>query len=285
VIPSSFDYLRPGSVEECLARLAEDGDDAKVLAGGHSLVPLLKLRLAAPARLLDIGRIAELRGVRDAGDHLAVGAMTTHDQLVRNPLVRDHCAILAEAAAVVADPQVRHRGTLGGALAHGDAAGDLPAVAVALEAGLVVEGPAGRRVVPATEFFHGYLETAMAPEDLLVEVRVPKLADGWTWRYEKLSRVSHMWAIVGACAVVRWDDGAIAEARVGLTNMGAVPVRARAAEQALAGAGRGAIGEAAALAAEGTDPPADLHAEPDYRRQLARALTRRALERAAARWS
>jgi carbon-monoxide dehydrogenase medium subunit len=285
VIPSSFGYLRPGTVEECLALLAEHGEDAKVLAGGHSLLPLMKLRLAAPTQLLDIGRIGELRGVRDAGDHLAVGAMTTHDELVRNPLVRDHCGILAEAASVVADPQVRHRGTFGGALAHGDAAGDLPAVAVALEAGLVVEGPAGQRVVPATEFFHGYLETAMSPDELLVEVRVPKLAAGWTWRYEKLSRVSHMWAIVGACAVVRWDDDAIAEARVGLANMGAVPVRARAAEEALAGAGRGAVGEAAVLAAEGTDPPADLHAEPDYRRQLARALTRRALEGAAARWS
>jgi aerobic carbon-monoxide dehydrogenase medium subunit len=285
VIPSSFDYLRPGTVEECLARLAEHGDDAKVLAGGHSLLPLMKLRLAVPARLLDIGRIAGLRGVRDAGDHLAVGATTTHHELVRNPLVRQHCGILAEAASVVADPQVRHRGTIGGALAHGDAAGDLPAVAVALEAGLVVEGPDGQRVIPATEFFHGYLETAMAPEELLIEVRLPKLAADWTWRYEKLSRVSHMWAIVGACALVRWDDGAIAEARIGLTNMGAVPVRAHAAERALAGAGRGAIGEAAALAAEGTDPPADLHAEPDYRRQLARALTRRALEGAAARWS
>jgi carbon-monoxide dehydrogenase medium subunit len=285
VIPSRFDYRRPGTVEECLAWLAEHGEDAKVLAGGHSLLPLMKLRLAAPAHLLDISRIAELRGVRDAGDHLAIGAMTTHDELVRTPLVREHCGILAEAAAVVADPQVRHRGTFGGALAHGDAAGDLPAVAVALEAGLVVEGPAGRRVIPAAEFFHGYLETAMAPEELLVQVRVPKLAAGWTWRYEKLSRVSHMWAIVGACALVRWEDGAIAEARVGLTNMGAVPVRAHAAERALAGAGRGAIGEAAALAAEGTDPPADLHAEPDYRRQLARALTRRALEGAAARWS
>jgi aerobic carbon-monoxide dehydrogenase medium subunit len=285
VIPSAFGYVRPGSVDACLDVLARHGDEAKVLAGGHSLVPLLKLRLAAPSLLVDLGRIPGLRGIRDTGDHLAIGAMTTHDEVMHDPLVRAHCRLLAEATAVVGDPQVRHRGTLGGALAHGDAAGDLPAVAVALEAALVVAGPAGERTVPATEFFVDYLETVLAPEELLVEIRVPKLTADWGWRYEKFARLSHMWAIVGACAVVRRGGGGIAEARVGLTNMGAVPIRARATEQALRGVPLSTVPAAAALADEGVDPPADLNAEPDYRRQLARVLTRRALEEACARWS
>lgn len=289
MIPPRFDYARPDSVEACLALLAEHGDEAKLLAGGHSLLPLMKLRLASPALVVDLARVAELRGVRDAGDHLAIGAMTTHDEIVSHPLVRAHCGILAEATEVVADPQVRHRGTLGGALAHGDAAGDLPAVAAALDAVLVARGPAGERQIPATEFFVDYLETALAPEDLLVEVRVPKLDGAWAWRYEKFARLSHMWAIVGACALLRRaggaGDGVIERARIGLTNMGPTPVRAAAAERALEGAAPGAIPDAAALAAEGTDPPADLNAEPDYRRRLAQVLTRRALEGACARWS
>ncbi len=282
MIPAAFDYVRPGSVDEAVAALAEHGDEAKVLAGGHSLLPLMKLRLAFPAMIVDAARISELQGVRDGGDHLVIGAMTPHHEVMHDPGVRAHCGLLAEATAQVGDPQVRHRGTIGGALAHGDAAGDLPAVVVAAEAQLVVQGPRGRRVIPASEFFVDYLETALAPEELLVEVRVPKL-DGWGYRYEKFHRVAQAWAIVGVAALVRTDNGDIAEARVGLTNMGSVPVRATGTEAALAGSGRddGAIRAAAGRADEGTNPPSDLNAEEDYRRHLAQVLTARAVTAAA----
>jgi carbon-monoxide dehydrogenase medium subunit len=280
VIPAEFDYVRVSSLDEAIEALGHHGDEAKVLAGGHSLIPLMRLRLAYPTALIDIGRVDELQGVREDGDALVVGAATTYDAVVRDPLVARHCGVLAEVVARIGDPQVRHRGTFGGGLAHGDAAGDLPAVVLALDAELVVAGPGGRRTVPASEFFVDYLETALGPDDVLVEVRVPKLGDGWGHSYQKFNRVAQAWAIVGSCALVRRDNGTIAEARVGLTHMASVPVRATATEQALAGASPDAVADACARAADGTDPPEDLNARADYRRHLATVLTRRAVEAA-----
>jgi aerobic carbon-monoxide dehydrogenase medium subunit len=280
MIPATFDYVRAGSVDEAVDALREHGDDAKLLAGGHSLLPLMKLRLAAPEVLVDLGRIDALRGVREDGGHLVIGAMTTHDAVVHDPLVREHCGILAEVTALVGDAQVRHRGTIGGALAHGDAASDLPAALLALEGSVTVQGPQGRREVAAADLFVDYLTTSIAEDEVVVEVRVPKLDASWGWRYEKFTRVSQAWAIVGSCALVRRGNGTIDEARVGLTNMAHVPLRASATEQALAGGGTDAIADAAAAAAEGTDPPSDLNADATYRQHLARVLTRRALEAA-----
>jgi aerobic carbon-monoxide dehydrogenase medium subunit len=285
MIPAAFDYVRPSTVDEAVAALAEHGDEAKLLAGGHSLLPLMKLRLAAPAVVVDLDRVAGLRGVRDDGDALAIGAMTTHSAVIDDPLVREHVPVLAHVTAMVGDPQVRNRGTIGGALAHGDAAGDLPAVALALETQMVLQGPSGRRTVPAAEFFRDYLDTAVGDDEVLVEVRVPKLGRGWGYRYEKFNRVAQAWAVVGAVALVRREDGRVAEARVGLTNMGAVPYRAKATEAALAGATADDVSLAAAAEAadQGTEPQADLNAQADYRRHLARVLTKRALQAAAAR--
>ncbi|MEV0182215.1 xanthine dehydrogenase family protein subunit M [Streptomyces sp. NPDC050625] len=277
MIPPAFDYARPSSVDEAVRTLADAGEDAKVLAGGQSLLPLLRLRLAFPELVVDVGRIPELRGVREDGDTLVIGAMTTHHDVIRDPLVRRHAGLLAAATATVADPAVRHRGTLGGSLAHADPAGDLPAVVLALDAELVAVGPGGRRTIPAGEFFLDYLQSALAPDELLVEVRVPK-KDGWSFHYEKFHRVAQAWAIVGVAALVRRDDGHIAEARVGLTNMGATPLRAAAAERALAGAGDPqAVARAAEAAAEGTQPSRDVSASPEYRAHLARVLTKRAV--------
>jgi carbon-monoxide dehydrogenase medium subunit len=282
VIPATFEYVRPDSVDTAVGALAEGGEDAKVLAGGQSLLPLLRLRLAYPSLLVDLGGIAELRGVRDAGDHLAVGAMTTHDEVLRDPLVREHAPLVVDATATVADPAVRHRGTFGGSLAHADPAGDLPAVALASGARFVVAGPAGRRTVEAADFFRDYLQTAVAPDEVLVEVQLPKLG-GWGHHYEKFNRTAQAWALVGVAALVHRTNGSIAEARVGLTNMGSTPLRAAATEQALSGADADAAAVAAAAeqAAEGTSPSSDLHAGADYRRHLARVLTRRAVAAAA----
>ncbi|MGH3664500.1 MAG: FAD binding domain-containing protein [Egibacteraceae bacterium] len=280
MIPAPFDYVRAGSVEEAVAALVEHGDDAKLLAGGHSLLPLMRLRLATPGVIVDLGRLDDLRGVSSDGEVLEVGAMTTHWSVVNDPQVTRHCGILAEATAMVGDEQVRHRGTIGGSLAHGDAAGDLPAVMAALDAELVAQGPNGRRTIPVADFFVDYLETALAENEVLVSIRVPKLDGSWGFNYQKFNRVAQAWAIVGACAVVHRENGSIAEARIGLTNMGSVPVRASATEQALAGQGGDAVAEAASHADEGSDPPADLNAQPDYRRHLAQVLTRRALEHA-----
>ncbi|GHD88413.1 FAD binding domain-containing protein [Streptomyces naganishii] len=281
MIPPAFDYVRPAGVEEAVRALADAGEDAKVLAGGQSLLPLLRLRLAFPELVVDVGRIPELRGVREDGDTLVIGALTTHHDVVHDPLVRRHAGLLAQATEAVADPAVRHRGTLGGSLAHADPAGDLPAVALALDAELVAQGPGGRRAIPAREFFTDYLQTTLAPDELLVEIRVPK-RDGWGFRYEKFARVAQSWAMVGVAALVRRDDGHIAEARVGLTNMGATPLRATAAEEALAGAGdAGAVARAAESAAEGTRPSRDASASPEYRAHLARVLTKRAVLAAA----
>ena len=281
MIPAQFDYVRAGSVDEAVAALSAGGDDAKVLAGGQSLIPLLRLRLSYPDVVVDAGRVEEMRGVREDGDHLVIGAMTTHHDVIRDPLVRQYAGLIAEATRTVADPAVRHRGTFGGALAHADPASDLPAVSLALDAEFVIAGSGGRRTVPAAEFFVDYLQTAIAPDELLVEVRVPKLGAGWRYRYEKFHRVAQSWAIVGVAAAVRRDNGSIAEARVALTNMGATPIRASAVEQALAGATPDSVPSAAEHAAEGTSPPSDLNGKADYREHLARVLTRRAVAAAA----
>ena len=283
MIPAKFDYVKPSSVGEAVQALASGGEDAKVIAGGQSLLPLLRLRLSYPDLLVDVGALDELRGVADVGDELLIGARTTHYQLVHDPLVGEHCGILAEAAATVADPAVRHRGTLGGSLAHGDPAGDLPAVAVALGATMVARGLGGERRIAASDFFLDYLTTALQPGEILTGVRVPKLGGDWGYRYEKFHRTAQAWAIVGVAALARRSNGHVAEARVGLTNMGSVPVRASAVEAAAAGAEatRDALNAAAAGAADGTEPPADLHGAPDYRRHLARVLTGRALAAAA----
>ncbi|MFJ9539587.1 FAD binding domain-containing protein [Streptomyces sp. NPDC101225] len=281
MIPPAFDYTRPATVDEAVRTLADAGEEAKVLAGGQSLVPLMRLRLAFPELVVDVGRIAELRGVREDGGTLVIGAMTTHHDVIHDPLVRRHAALLASATATVADPAVRHRGTLGGSLAHADPAADLPAVVLALDGEMVVQGPNGRRTIPARDFFVDYLQSALAPDELLVEVRVPK-TDGWGFHYEKFHRVAQAYAIVGVAALVRRDDGHIAEARVGLTNMGATPLRASAAEQALTGAGDAeAVRRATEAAAEGAHPAQDMSASPEYREHLARVLTRRAVLTAA----
>jgi carbon-monoxide dehydrogenase medium subunit len=283
VIPAKFDYVRPGSVDEAVRALADGGDDAKVIAGGQSLMPLLRLLLAYPDLLVDVGGIDELRGVQDGGDALVIGARTTHYQLTRDPLVAEHAGLLAEATRTVADPAVRHRGTLGGALAHADPAGDLPAVVLALDATMIVHGPNGQREIPVADFFVDYLTSALEPDEILTAIRIPKLGPGWGYRYEKFHRTAQSWATVGVAALVRRSNGSVAEARIGLTNMGTTPIRATAAEQAASGAeaSRAALNEAAARADEGTEPPGDLHGAPDYRRHLARVLTGRALAAAA----
>jgi aerobic carbon-monoxide dehydrogenase medium subunit len=284
MIPAAFDYVRAESVDHAVSTLAEHGDDAKVLAGGQSLLPLMRLRLAAPEVVVDVGRLADLRGVREDGDALVIGALTTHHEVLTNELIRQHVRLLAAVTATVSDPAVRHRGTFGGSLAHADPAGDLPAAAVALDAELVVHGPNGRRSIPAREFFVDYLETALSADELLVQVRIPKLGAGWGFHYEKLHRVAQAWAIVGVAAAVRRDNGSIAEARIGLTNMGRTPLRAGAVEQALAGldaSDEAALRQAADRAADGTTPPSDLSGRSDYRQHLARVLTRRAVRHAA----
>jgi carbon-monoxide dehydrogenase medium subunit len=280
MIPAEFEYVRPGSVDEAVAALGEHGDDAKVMAGGQSLIPLLRLRLSYPEVVVDVGRVGELAGVREDGDHIVIGAMTTHHDVMHDDLVRRHAGLLAQATGTVADPAVRHRGTFGGSLAHADPAGDLPAVALALGAEMVVAGSGGRRTVAADDFFVDYLQTAIEPDELLVEVRVPK-HEGWGFRYEKFHRVAQSWAVVGVAAAVKRSNGSIAEARVALTNMGPTPVRAVAVEQALAGAGTDAVADAAAHAADGTRAPSDLNGKSDYRDHLARVLTRRAVLAAA----
>ncbi|MBD8053946.1 FAD binding domain-containing protein [Rhodococcus ruber] len=282
MIPSTFDYVAPTTVDEAVAALASAGEDAKIIAGGQSLMPVLRLRLAAPTTLVDLGRVPELRGVREDGGDLVIGAMTTHHDVIHDPLVREHARLLAEATSTVADPQIRHRGTLGGALAHADPAGDLGAPVLALEATLVAAGPSGRRSIPAADFFDDYFTTTLQPEEILVEVRIPKRT-GWAARYEKFNRVAHAWSIVAVAATVQTDGGTIRQARVALTNMAAVPVRAHAVEQALVGqpATADTIRAAAERATEGTSPMSDGNADADYRRQLARVLTRRAVSTAA----
>jgi aerobic carbon-monoxide dehydrogenase medium subunit len=282
VIPAPFEYARPSTVDEAVRALADAGEDAKVLAGGQSLIPLLRLRLAAPTVVVDIGSVDGLSGVREDGDALVIGATTTHASVLGDLLVNRYAPLLAQATATVADRQVRHRGTLGGALAHADPAGDLPAVALALGATLTIAGPTGTREVAAADFFVDYLTSAVAPGEVLVSVRVPK-HEGWSTHYEKFNRVAQAWATVGVAAAVRRENGSIAEARVALTNMDTVPVRAAAVEAALTGvpATADAVAAAAGHAAEGTHPTGDLSASPEYREHLARVLTKRAVLAAA----
>jgi aerobic carbon-monoxide dehydrogenase medium subunit len=284
MIPAAFDYVRPGSIDEAVSAIGAAGEDGKVLAGGQSLIPVLRLRLAYPSTLIDVGRVPELKGVRDDGDAIVIGAMATHDDVMHDALVQQYAPLIAQATATVADPQVRHRGTFGGALAHADPAGDLGSVAVALDCEFVAVGPSGERRIAASEFFLDYLTTALAAGELLTAIRVPKLGDGWTSHYEKFNRVAQAWSIVGVAAAVRRSNGSIAEARIGLTNMGNTPLRATAAEQALAGvdASADAVGAAAEHAAEGTNAPSDLSGKSDYREHLARVLTKRAVLAAAA---
>jgi carbon-monoxide dehydrogenase medium subunit len=278
VIPSAFDYVAPTTVDDAVRALSEGGEDAKIIAGGQSLLPVLRMRLAAPSKLIDLGKIAELRGVREDGDMLVIGAMTTHYDVQRDPLVREHAALLALATDTVADPQVRHRGTFGGAIAHADPAGDLLAPALALDAEMVLHGMDGTRTMPAAEFFTDFFTTALRPGEILVEVRMPKTT-GWHAHYEKFNRVAQAWSMVAVAAAVRVDGGTIAEARVALTNMAAVPVRASGVEQALVGqpATAESINAAAAHAAEGTSPAADGNADVEFRQHLAQVLTGRAV--------
>ena len=282
MIPAAFDYTAPSTVAEAVRALADAGEDGKVLGGGQSLLPVLRVRLAAPSVVVDLGKIAELRGVREDGDHLVIGAMTTHYDVQRDPLIRAHAALLALATDTVADPQIRHRGTFGGALAHADPAGDLLAPALALDAEMVIAGQDGRRTVAAADFFVDFFTTALAQDEILVEVRVPKYT-GWGAHYEKFNRVAQAWSIVAVAAAVRVVDGVFAEARVGLTNMAATPVRATAVEAALVGrpATADAIRAAAAHAAEGTNPTSDNNSDAEFRRHLATVLTSRAVLAAA----
>jgi carbon-monoxide dehydrogenase medium subunit len=282
MIPAQFDYVAPTSVEEALSALAEHGDDAKILAGGQSLLPVLRMRLNAPEVVIDLGRIEGLRGIREDGDALVIGAMTQHSVVGSDPLVQEHALLISKAIEHLADAQVRHRGTFGGALAHADPAGDLGAPALALGAEFVIAGSGGTRTVGADEFFVDLFETAIGDDEILTEVRVPKHT-GWGAHYEKFVRVAHQWPIVAVAAAVKVDGGTITEARVGLTNMGSTPLRARAVEEALAGqpATEDAVRTAAAQAAEGANPPSDLNGDADYRRHLATVLTRRAVLAAA----
>jgi len=271
VIPVAFDFKRAGSAEEAIALLAEYGDEAKLLAGGHSLLPLMKLRLATPSVLIDVGRLTDLSYITDAGDHIAIGALTRHRDIEISDLLAAQQPLLAHTAGNVGDNQVRHRGTIGGSVAHADPASDLPATLLALGATFVAKGPGGERTIAATDFFQGFLESALAADELLTEIRVPK-APGAGWGYQKFNRRAQDWAIVG-CSVIRNGTTGVA-----LVNMGSTPLRATAVEQALA---QGASAkDAAELAAEGTEPPSDLNASPDYRRHLAKVLVRRALEAA-----
>ncbi len=282
MIPATFDYIRAGSVEEAVAALTEHGDEAKLLAGGHSLLPLMKLRLASPEVLIDLGRVDALRGVCELDDgRLSIGAMTAHQDVIDNDLVRQHCGVLADVTRQVGDAQVRHRGTIGGALAHGDAASDLPAALLALDGTVVVQGPSGQREIAAADLFVDYLATSISDDEGITEVRVPKFDGSWGWNYQKFSRVAQAWAIVGSLGLVKRSNGNVEEARVGLTHMGTVPLRATAVEQALAGAAIDGIADAAEHAAEGTSAPTDLNATSEFREHLARVLTKRALQAAA----
>jgi carbon-monoxide dehydrogenase medium subunit len=273
VIPASFDYQRASSVDEAVALLTQHGDDAKLLAGGHSLLPLMRLRLAMPAVLVDIGGIGDLSYVHENGDTVRVGALTRHHDLEHSDLLRERAPLLAEIAGQIGDPQVRHRGTIGGSIAHGDPASDLPAALLALRATLVVRGPAGEREIPIDDFFTGFLETALASDEVLIEIRVPGTDAATGWSFQKFNRRAQDWAIVAVAALVA--DGSPG---VALVNMGGTPLRATGVEEAL-GAGASA-GDAAARADEGTVPPDDLNASPDFRRHLSRVLARRALEAA-----
>ena len=278
--PAPFAYHRAGSVQEAIALLGRYGEGAKLLAGGHSLLPVMKLRLAEPDRLIDIGGLSELRGVREDGDRVRIGALTTHREIEVDPVLRRRCPILPETAAVIGDRQVRNRGTIGGALAHADAAADYPAAILALDAEVVARGPGGERAIPAADFFVEFLTTALAPDEVLIEIRVPALPPRTGASYQKLANQASGYAIVGVAAVVTLDgEGRCAAARVGVTGAGPTARRATAVEERLRGGplDEAAIRAAADLAGEGLEPLDDLHASAEYRVGVTRGLTRRAL--------
>jgi aerobic carbon-monoxide dehydrogenase medium subunit len=278
VITAPFDYEAPDNLDEAIRMLHESGEDAKALAGGHSLLPLMKLRVAVPTLLVDLRRIPGLHGVQRYDGGWRLGPMTRHADLQDDA----DLGVVARAAGLIADQQVRNRGTIGGSLAHGDPASDLPAVLVAVEGEVTARGPSGERTIAARDLFEDYLTTSLAHDELVTEVRIPA-QDGWGFGYQKFTRRAEDWAMVGVCAVVRKaGDGTCEDVRIGLTNMGPTPLRATAAEEALRGQAldSGSIARAAEQAAEGTSPPGDLNATPDYKRHLARVLTRRALEEA-----
>ena len=279
MIPAPFDYVVAEHPDHAIELLGKR-EDAKLLAGGHSLLPAMKLRLARPDLLIDVGRIKDLSYVREDGDTIAIGALTRHKDVAESVLLREHCPIVASVAGQVGDPQVRHRGTIGGSIAHGDPASDLPSVLLALDGEVVARGKDGQRTIAATDLFTGVFQTALAPDELLVEVRVSKLGSGG-WSYVKMNRRAQDWATVAVAAVVQRLNGSPGRASIALTNMGATSLRATATEQALAEGG--SIEDAADVAADGTEPPSDHAASSEFRRHLARVLTRRALEEAASR--
>jgi carbon-monoxide dehydrogenase medium subunit len=277
MIPPEFEYHRAESVADAVSALAAGDDEAKLIAGGHSLLPLMKLRLAAPSLLVDIDGLDELRGIETNGNW-RFGAGTHHADLQD----RDELGVVAHAASLIADQQVRNRGTIGGSLAHGDPASDLPAVLLAADGSVTAVGPGGEREIAAADLFQDYLTTSLAPDEVITAISMPSLA-GWSWGYEKFNRRAEDWAMVGVCALIKVEDGSAADVRIGLTHMASTPLRATAAEDALRGQPLDAerMAAAAEQAAEGTDPPGDLNATPEYKRHLARTLTRRALEQAA----
>jgi carbon-monoxide dehydrogenase medium subunit len=277
VIPSGFDYTVPDSLEAALQALADGGDDAKLLAGGHSLIPLMKMRLAHPALLVDLRKLSDLRGIQEGDATARIGALTTHHEVSQAASL----GVAAHAAGQIADQQVRNRGTIGGSLAHGDSASDMPAVLLACEGSVVARGSGGEREIAAADLFKGFMTTALKDDEILTEVKMPTLP-GYGFAYDKFTRRAEDWAMVGVCALVKVSDGSVEDVRVAYTNMADVPVRAEAVESALRGQGVDAIASASEHAAEGTDPPSDLNATADYKRHLARVLTRRALEKAAA---
>jgi carbon-monoxide dehydrogenase medium subunit len=279
VIPAPFDYVVADHPDHAIELLGKR-EDAKLLAGGHSLLPAMKLRLVRPALLIDVARIADLSYVREDGDVIAIGALTRHKDVAESALLQEHCPIVSSVAARVGDPQVRHRGTIGGSIAHGDPASDLPSVVLALDGEIVARGKNGERAIAARNCFTGVFQTAIAPDEMLVEVRVPKLGSSG-WSYVKMHRRAQDWATVGVAAVVERSNGSLGKASVALTNMGATSIKATAVEDAISGGA--SIEDAAGLAAEGTEPPSDHAASSDFRGHLARVLTRRALEEAAAR--
>ncbi len=272
MIPAQFDYVRAESAEEAISLIGQHGDEAKFIAGGHSLLPLMKLRLAQPTVLVDIGRLSDLSYIREDGDMIAIGAMTRHMDVENSPVLKEHAPLLAHAASHVGDPQVRHRGTIGGSIAHSDSASDLPATTLAMGATYVAQGPNGTREIAAGDFFQGFLTTALAPDEMLTEIRVPKMGSAG-WSFQKFNRRAQDWAIVGVAA---WRNGT--ESGVGLVNMGSVPILASGVSAAIASGA--SIEDAAAEAATGTDPTADLNASIEYRQHLARILTKRALTEA-----
>ena len=272
MIPAAFDYVRAGSAAEAISLIGQHGDEAKFLAGGHSLLPLMKLRLASPSVLVDIGRVSDLNYIRDAGDHIAIGALTRHMDVETSAVLKEHVPLLAHAAGYVGDPQVRHRGTLGGTIAHADPASDLPATTLALGATYVVQGPNGTREIAATDFYQGFLESALEPDEMLTEIRVPKMG-GAGWSFQKFNRRAQDWAIVGVAA---WRGNG--SSGVALVNMGSTPILAGSVSAALAGGA--SVADAAQLAAADAEPQADLNASTEYHTHLAKVLVRRALDEA-----